>query len=47
VLGYGEPLPSFDLHCPLLSLPRVLGARLHMIPPLTKPLVAPSDLVRT
>jgi tetratricopeptide (TPR) repeat protein len=28
VVGQGEPLPSHDLHLPLLSLPRVLGTRL-------------------
>jgi len=32
VLGRGEPLPSFDLHCPLLSLPLALGTRLETIP---------------
>jgi tetratricopeptide (TPR) repeat protein len=26
VLARGDALPSFDLHCPLMSLPRVLGA---------------------
>jgi tetratricopeptide (TPR) repeat protein len=46
VLGYGEPSPPFDLHFPLLSLPRVLGTRLDTIPPLTKPLSAPRDLIQ-
>lgn len=32
VIAAGEPLPSFDLHCPLLSLPRVLGTTLDTIP---------------
>jgi Flp pilus assembly protein TadD len=32
VLAVGEPLPEFDLHCPLMSLPFVLGARLETMP---------------
>ena len=28
----GQPLPAFDLHCPLLSLPRVFGTNLANIP---------------
>ncbi len=28
----GSPLPSFDLHCPLLSLPLAFGTRLETIP---------------
>ncbi|MGD0140844.1 MAG: tetratricopeptide repeat-containing glycosyltransferase family protein [Tepidisphaeraceae bacterium] len=28
----GQPLPIFDLHCPLLSLPRVFGTNLDNIP---------------
>ncbi|RZU39402.1 tetratricopeptide repeat protein [Edaphobacter modestus] len=28
-----DPLPNFDLHCPLMSLPNVLGTRLDSIPP--------------
>jgi tetratricopeptide (TPR) repeat protein len=28
----GNPLPSFDLHCPLLSLPRAFGTELASIP---------------
>ena len=28
----GQPLPAFDLHCPLLSLPRVFGTTLDNIP---------------
>ena len=27
VIGEGDPLPPFDVHCPLLSLPRLLKAR--------------------
>ncbi|WP_246208386.1 tetratricopeptide repeat protein [Bradyrhizobium rifense] len=32
VVACGDPLPSFDLHCPLLSLTRVLGTTLDTIP---------------
>ena len=32
IVARGEPLPPFDLHCPLLSLPRVLGTSLSSIP---------------
>jgi tetratricopeptide (TPR) repeat protein len=29
----GDPLPPFDLHCPLLSLPAALGTTFETIPP--------------
>jgi Flp pilus assembly protein TadD len=32
VVARGEPLPSFDLHCPLMSLPLALGDALDAIP---------------
>ena len=32
VLGEGEPLPDFDLHCPLMSLPLAFGTALETIP---------------
>lgn len=32
VLADGDPLPDFDLHCPLLSLPLALGLRVETIP---------------
>jgi Flp pilus assembly protein TadD len=32
VVARGEPLPAFDMHCPLLSLPRALGTTLESIP---------------
>jgi tetratricopeptide (TPR) repeat protein len=31
-LSYGDTLPSFDLHCPLMSLPRVFDTVLETIP---------------
>ncbi|MGQ9370212.1 tetratricopeptide repeat protein [Azospirillum sp. ST 5-10] len=32
ILAKGDPLPAFDVHCPLLSLPLAFGTRLETIP---------------
>jgi tetratricopeptide (TPR) repeat protein len=32
VVGRGEPVPPFDLHCPLLSMPLALGTTMTTIP---------------
>jgi tetratricopeptide (TPR) repeat protein len=32
VVAQGDPLPAFDVHLPLMSLPHVLGTRLDSIP---------------
>lgn len=32
VICRGDPLPNFDIHCPLLSLPLAFGTRLETIP---------------
>ncbi len=32
VIPAGEPLPAFDLQCPMMSLPMLLGTELHSIP---------------
>ena len=32
ILARGETLPSFDLHCPLMSLPFLFGTKLETIP---------------
>lgn len=32
VVATGDPLPEFDCHCPLMSLPAVLGTRLDTVP---------------
>jgi len=32
IVARGEPLPHFDVHCPLLSLPRAFGTTLETIP---------------
>lgn len=33
LLARGQPLPAFDVHCPLLSLPLALGLTLENLPP--------------
>ncbi len=40
LLARGDPLPDFDVHCPLLSLPMVMATRLDTIPPMQPRLVA-------
>jgi hypothetical protein len=32
VISKGDPLPNFDVFCPLLSLPLAFGTRLDTIP---------------
>ena len=32
VVGRGNPLPSFDLHCPMMSLPLAFGTKVETIP---------------
>jgi tetratricopeptide (TPR) repeat protein len=41
-LAAGEPLPSFDFHCPLMSLPLAFGTTLQTIPA-DVPYLAPSQ----
>ena len=43
VVAVGEPLPAFDFHCPLLSLPRVLGTTLSTIPDAVPYVRAPAE----
>ena len=40
IVARGERLPSFDVHCPLMSLPRALGTTLDTIPAATPYLAA-------
>jgi len=40
IVARGESLPEFDLHCPLLSLPRAFGTTLDSIPAATPYLAA-------
>ncbi len=42
ITAQGEPLPSFDSYCPLLSLPFEFGTHLNTIPPVV-PVTAPVD----
>jgi len=43
VIGAGDPLPDFDRHCPLLSLPRVFKTTLATIPATVPYLKGPVD----
>jgi tetratricopeptide (TPR) repeat protein len=43
VVAAGEPLPQFDYHCPLLSLPRVFKTNLATIPAAVPYLKAPPE----
>jgi hypothetical protein len=43
VVPMGDPLPGFDCHCPLLSLPRVLRTNLATIPNAMPYLSAPAE----
>jgi Tfp pilus assembly protein PilF len=47
VIGEQEPVPPFDYHCPLLSLPFVLGTRENTIPTRIPYLQANPDLAQT
>jgi tetratricopeptide (TPR) repeat protein len=46
VISRGDPLPAFDMHCPLLSLPLAFGTRLETIPSTARYLAAPESKVR-
>jgi hypothetical protein len=41
VVAAGDPLPEFDFHCPMLSLPLAFATRLETVPSTTPYLVAP------
>jgi tetratricopeptide (TPR) repeat protein len=43
VIGRGQPLPRFDYHCPLLSLPLAFGTELASIPAGIPYIVPPAD----
>jgi tetratricopeptide (TPR) repeat protein len=47
IVGKGEPLPEFDVHCPLLSLPLALKTDLDSIPAAVPYLAAPDVRVTT
>jgi hypothetical protein len=42
IIFRGDPLPAFDMHCPLLSLPLAFGTRLETIPAASPYLRAPA-----
>lgn len=46
LIASGSPLPRYDLHCPLMSLPRALKTRLDSIPPNVPYLAADSKRVQ-
>jgi hypothetical protein len=46
IIGRGETLPSFDVHCPLLSLPLVFKTTLRTIPAAIQYLEPPSDKLK-
>jgi tetratricopeptide (TPR) repeat protein len=46
VVVKGDPLPAFDMHCPLLSLPLASGTRSETIPAACPYLRAPLELSR-
>lgn len=45
VVARGEPLPAFDIHCPMLSLPLAFGTTLQTIPARIPYLQAPDAAV--
>ncbi len=43
VIARGEPLPAFDFHCPLMSLPLAFGTRLETVPSMPSYLRVPTE----
>ncbi len=46
VIARGDPLPKFDVHCPLMTLPKVFGTTLESIPSENPYLKVEPDLKR-
>src|SRR5580704_991617 len=46
IVAMGDPLPDFDMHCPLLSLPLAFGTTLETVPAQTPYLGAPEAKAR-
>ena len=46
IAGDDDPLPAHDLHCPMLSLPHVLGTRLETVPARTPYLTVCAESVQ-
>jgi hypothetical protein len=47
LLAMGSPLPDFDYHCPLMSLPRVFSTRIESIPSASGYIAADPALVES
>jgi tetratricopeptide (TPR) repeat protein len=47
VVAAGDPLPKFDRHCPMLSLPRILKTNIATIPNIVPYLSAETERVET
>lgn len=45
VIGNGDPIPDFDIHCPLLSLPLAFGTMLDSVPADIPYLAAPANRI--
>ncbi len=45
VIGRGDDIPNFDIHCPLLSLPLAFRTELHTIPADVPYLAVPKDWI--
>jgi tetratricopeptide (TPR) repeat protein len=45
LVAFGEPLPVFDIHCPLMSLPRAFGTEVATIPGSVPYLTPPADRI--
>jgi len=45
IIARGDPLPDFDVHCPLLSLPLAFATRIETIPSQMPYLSAPTDKI--
>ena len=46
LLGSDDPLPDYDVHCPLMSLPRLLSTTVQTIPAIVPYLCVDPNLVR-
>jgi hypothetical protein len=47
LIAQGDPLPAFDLHCPLMSLPRAFATTLESVPAKVPYLDSPSEIATT
>jgi len=46
LVSTGDPLPAFDLHCPLMSLPQAFATTVETIPASVPYLAAPAEALR-